>query len=131
MPTLDRIIDILTTVKEEKGKSPHTPLKEKGETRDNTPPRACTYARVDRQRGKSPQPEIFFALKIKGENDVGAIFMSTEWAKSRLDIWGAMRLRGTARGEARKVEGVSGAEAEGSRSPGGDDKGAQAELGGI
>ena len=30
------------TVKEEKGKIPHTPLKEKGETRDNTTPRART-----------------------------------------------------------------------------------------
>ena len=111
MPTLDRIIDILATVKEEKGKPPHTPLKEKGETRDNTH-RARVRTRGWTGSGGSCRiPKIFFALKIKGENDVGAIFMSTEWAKSRLDIWGAMRLRGAARGEARKVEGVSGAEA--------------------
>ena len=48
---LDRIIDILTTVKEEKGKIPHAPLKEKGETRDNTTPRART-------RGKFVKPTV-------------------------------------------------------------------------
>ena len=36
---------LAATVKEEKGKIPHTPLKEKGETRDNTTPRARTRVR--------------------------------------------------------------------------------------
>ena len=39
---------LAATVKEEKGKIPHTPLKEKGETGDSTPARARTRAKFEK-----------------------------------------------------------------------------------